>query len=334
MEVETCIPPAVDQIKAASGAVSSHHKSGAVAIIIPTFNAASHWAELHGSLVEAEVNPYQVLIIDSSSTDATRELAKHSGYQVVSIPQKDFNHGGTRQLASTFFPDAELLMFCTQDVVFRSVGAIESLAKALNDSEVGAAYGRQIARSGANAIERHARLFNYPAISQIRTFASRTQLGIKTAFISNSFAMYRRTALEQVGGFPGNVLIAEDSFVAARMLQAGWKIVYQADAEVIHSHRFGLRKEASRYFDIGAHHARENWMLETFGKADSEGKQFIKSEMRYLLANAPHLIPVAVLRTANKLAAYRLGSIERHLPTRLKKRISAYPQFWQNNRNR
>ena len=67
---------------------------------------------------------------------------------------------------------------------------------------------------------------------------------------------------------------------------------------MIHSHAISLSKEASRYFDTGAFHARETWMLKTFGNANSEGKKFIKSEMRYLMANAPHLIPLALLRTA------------------------------------
>jgi rhamnosyltransferase len=128
------------------------------------------------------------------------------------------------------------------------------------------------------------------------------------------------------------VLIGEDSIVVARMLLAGWKVVYQADASVFHSHPHNLWHEVSRYFDIGAYHAREDWMLKAFGNANSEGIHFLKSEMRYLLSNAPHLLPLALLRTATKLASYRLGSMHRHLPTALKQKLSDYPQFWANNR--
>lgn len=302
-----------------------------VGIIIPTYNAAPHWDGLDGSLKLQGVDPSQVLIIDSSSKDHTRELAGQSGYRVVCIPQSEFNHGGTRQLACSFFPDAQRLLFCTQDVVFNDSASVKLMHDALDDSSVGAAYGRQLPRPEADAIERHARLFNYPGTSQIRTLASRDKLGIKTAFFSNSFAIYRRSALEAVGGFPLDVLLAEDSIVVGKMLLAGWKIVYQADATVVHSHPLNLAREASRYFDTGAHHARESWMLEHFGGPGSEGGNFFKSEMRYLWANDPKRIPFAFLRTLTKFAAYKLGTWERFLPTELKQKISDYPQFWKNH---
>jgi rhamnosyltransferase len=302
-----------------------------VVVIIPTYNAATHWQELSSSLALEGVSPSQVLIVDSSSKDGTRKLAERSGYKVVSIPQAQFNHGGTRRLACSYFPQAERLLFCTQDVVFQGTGSIEALSKVLDDPSVGAAYGRQLPRAEANAIERHGRLFNYSPTSQIRTLESRAEIGMKAVFFSNSFAVYRRSALEAVGGFPSNVIMAEDSFVAARMLLNGWKIVYKAEAAVIHSHSFSLFQEASRYFDTGAHHRREHWIFEAFGNADSEGKRFILSELRYLWSNAPHLIPIGLLRNAIKLAAYRLGYMERYFPMVLKKKISAYPQFWLEN---
>ena len=37
-------------------------------------------------------------------------------------------------------------------------------------------------------IEAHARIFNYSAISNVRSLASRKRLGIKAVFLSNSLA--------------------------------------------------------------------------------------------------------------------------------------------------
>ena len=108
----------------------------------------------------------------------------------------------------------------------------------------------------------------------------------------------------------------------------GWKVVYKADAVAVHSHPIRLRQEFSRYFDTGVHHSRESWIQKTFGGAGSEGKLFLKSELRYLTRNAPHLIPLALLRTMNKLTAYRLGKLQKHLPLALNERLSGYPSFW------
>ena len=65
--------------------------------------------------------------------------------------------------------------------------------------------------------------------------ADREALGIKTAFLSDSFAAYRCDALADVGGFP-DVPACEDMYVGAKLLQAGYTIVYAAEAQVYHSH--------------------------------------------------------------------------------------------------
>lgn len=299
-----------------------------VALIIPTWNAARHWPALHASLSLQGLQPQQILIIDSSSTDGTADLVRSAGYQLVIIPGHDFRHGGTRQHATTYLPWAQIYVYMTQDAEPATVDAVAALVRAFDDPAVGAAYGRQMPRDSAHPIERHARQFNYAGTSQLRTLASRDTLGIKAAFLSNSFAAYRAAALQQVGGFPLDVILAEDSVVAARLLQAGWHIAYRADAAVLHSHALSLRQEFARYFDTGVHHAREQWLLRDFGGATGEGLRFVQSELRYLLRHAPLAIPGAVLRTGLKWLAYQLGRRYQPLPSWLRKRFSAHPNFW------
>ena len=122
--------------------------------------------------------------------------------------------------------------------------------------------------------------------------------------------------------------MAEDTVVAAKLLISGWKIAYQADATVIHSHSMSLRKEFGRYFDTGVYHTRENWLLENFGRAGQEGRRFVVSELRFLQATSPLLIPLALLRTASKVLAYQLGRSEQHVPLGMKRLMSGHPQFW------
>ncbi len=300
-----------------------------VGVIVPTYNAASDWQAFSDSLSRQGIPPEQILIIDSSSNDSTRELARKSGYRVVCIPKEEFGHGSTRQLACGYFPQAELLVFLTQDAVLDQPTSLQLLCEALDDPSVGAAFGRQLPRREANAIERHARLFNYPMVSQVKTFESRRELGIKAAFNSNSFAVYRRVALEQAGGFPSHVILGEDTYVAAKLLMSGWKIAYVADALAIHSHGLSLWQEFQRYFDTGVLHHREIWLLETFGRAGNEGLRFVNSEFKYLRSSrAWHLMPLAVLRTGTKLLAYRLGLMEHKLPLGVKRVFSMSPGFW------
>jgi rhamnosyltransferase len=279
-------------------------------------------AILHG----AEVN--NLLIIDSESDDGSLQGLANAGYIVHNISRNEFNHGATRQLAVNLFPDADIIIYMTQDAILANPDALQCLVASFADATVGAAYGRQLPAADASPIASHARLFNYPLKSGIVSCEDIPRLGVKAAFLSNSFAAYRREALLAVGGFPANVIMGEDTWVAARMLQAGWKIAYCAEAQVWHSHNYSIVQEFRRYFDIGVFHAREKWFLDALGRVEGEGKKFVVSEITYLSGTAPWLIPVAVFRAVLKFAGYRLGFLEKHLPVSVKKSLSLNRSFW------
>ncbi len=235
---------------------------GKTAVVIPTYNASPYWDEIKAALDRQGFSGKHVLIVDSSSSDNTRELVRQAGYQLKQISKESFRHGATRQMAADSLSWAEFLVYVTQDAIPCGNHSIGKLLEPFRDPEIGAVCGRQIAREDASPIERHARLFNYPDVSNVRSFASRTEIGIKAAFLSNSFAAYRHTALDQIGGFPVSAIALEDMTAAARMLIANWKIAYQADATAVHSHPFKMRQEFARYFDTGVHHGRTAWLLQ------------------------------------------------------------------------
>jgi rhamnosyltransferase len=278
-----------------------------LAVCIPTLDASSAWENLRASLEAQILQPNEILVIDSSSSDGTAELAKRDRSRVVVVSRAEFCHGGTRQRAAELLAEADILVYLTQDAILADAKALTRLAAAFEDPSVGAAYGRQLPRRGSNPIEAHARLFNYPAGSAIRSSEDRARIGFKSIFFSNSFGAYRRTALEQVGGFPRQSNFGEDTVVAARLLENNWRIAYVADAQVYHSHPYGLRDEFRRYRQIGKLHGSEPWLLRNFGSVKGEGGRFVISEIRYLLPRAPWLVPESLLRSAIKYCGYRLG---------------------------
>jgi rhamnosyltransferase len=296
-------------------------------IVIPTLNAAADLPELLRCLSGKGIAD-RVLLIDSSSSDETLGLAHSKGIAVVSIPRDAFDHGGTRQLATEIDPNAEILIYLTQDAYVADLSAIDLLLEVFRDPLVAAAYGRQLPREEAGPIEAHARFYNYSAVSSMRSLESRQQLGFKAIFISNSFAAYRVSALHDVGGFPRNTIFGEDTITAAKLLKGGWKIAYVADAKVRHSHPYTWKQEFCRYFDIGVLHARESWLLDEFGGASGEGARFVRSELRFLWPRHWWLIPSALVRTSLKLMGYKLGRIERYIPIGLKRNLSMNRGYW------
>jgi rhamnosyltransferase len=268
-------------------------------------------------------------VLDSGSSDGTVDDFTRAGAEIVPVDRALFDHGATRQMAVDRLGTSDVVVFMTQDAVLADADALSNLVACLDDPRIGAAYGRQIPRQGARAIERHARLFNYPDVGTVHTMEDAATLGIRTAFCSNSFAAWRRSALLAVGGFPSPCILGEDMLTAARLLQAGYGIAYCADARVVHSHGLLVGGEVRRYFDTGVMHADNSWLLQAFGSAGGEGMHLVRSEVRHLATHGAVLqIPEALARDFLKLVAYRLGRAYRRLPKNWCRRMSVNPGYW------
>ncbi len=299
-----------------------------VALIIPTLNGGELFERLLTSISIQSYQPYRKIIIDSASRDQTVMLAQTAGFEVVSISRDTFNHGLTRQQGVEMVQDADIVLFLTQDAILADSEALVRLVESFAAANIGAAYGRQLPHLNAMPIEAHARLFNYSAVSSVKSLEDASRLGIKTAFISNSFAAYRHSALMSVGGFPPNTILSEDTYVAAKMLLHGWKIAYCTEAQAYHSHNYSFIQEFKRYFDIGVFQARESWIREKFGQAEGEGLRYVISEMRYLWNHCSYLIPFAFIRTVLKYIGYKFGLWEKKIPISVKRHISMHKEYW------
>lgn len=299
-------------------------------LIIPTYNAGDLWIEWIKGYQSQSLKADKVIVIDSSSTDNTAMFAKQAGFFVKNIAKSEFNHGGTRNLAVEFIEsECEILVFMTQDAILSKTNSLNELLKPFEDQEVAAVCGRQLPHSNANPLAAHARLFNYPTEARIKDRNNITELGIKTAFMSNSFAAYRKSVFKQLGGFPRNTILAEDMYLSAKMILAGFKVAYCAKAVVQHSHNYTLKQEFQRYFDTGVFQACEPWIGRQFGNASNEGKKFVLSEFHFLVKQAPLWLPKALISTCCKYIGFKLGLHWKKLPLYWRKKFSMHPGYWQ-----
>lgn len=304
-----------------------------IACIIPTFNGGLVWSKCIDSIYKQSIKADIVYVVDSSSSDNTIQIAKSYGSYVTNIAPVEFNHGGTRNIAAKNMAENDILIFLTQDSILASPDALMQLVAPFVDPDVAAVCGRQLPHDNANPLAIHARLFNYPADSCVKSADDIPRLGIKTAFMSNSFAAYRSKVFFEIGGFPDNTILAEDMYLAAKMIQAGYKVVYCAKAAVKHSHNYTPLEEFHRYFDTGVFHVSEPWIRKQFGGAEGEGIRFIRSELSYLWRNAPYWIPRALLTIGCKAVGYKLGLNFRKLPWKLRYKLSMYKAYWLQNRD-
>ena len=280
-----------------------------------------------------------VTIVDSSSSDLTVAMAESAGFEVLVIDPASFDHSGTRQMAfehvlqkSNQGIHYKYVLFMTQDAILSHPNSLALLLGAFNNPQVGAAYGRQLPHSGAHVLASHARAFNYPEFSSVKSLQDKERLGIKTAFCSNSFAAYRVDALKELGGFPQRLILGEDMWVAAKMLERGLYVSYVSEACVYHSHNYTLLEEFKRYFDTGVFHTEEPWILKSLGSPQGEGGRFVRSELK-LLTQGPwpqriQLLFEIPIRTALKYLGYLAGKNHAHLPLPLKRRMGMFKAYW------
>lgn len=279
-----------------------------VAIVIPTCNAGREFANLLAEIARQSLPIAYKLVIDSSSTDGTADVAKKYGWQVRSIPKAEFSHGGTRRMAVELLPkDIEIVVFLTQDVRLPDRYSLEKLVGSFVDCRVAAAYGRQLPHEGASIYAAVDREFNYPAVSRTKSMADSRELGIKTTFLSDSFAAYRVQDLLKIGGFP-KINICEDMYVAGRLLLAGKRIAYVAEATARHSHEPKLKDMWCRYREMGRFQKENPWIGESFGRAGGEGRKLVRYQLGrvYQEKGIAGVMKILVFDIV-KFTAYKLG---------------------------
>jgi len=319
-------------------------------VIVPTYNPGIEtWETWLHALQNQNCKPIQVVVVDSGSSDGTPELSLKAGYKLLRIKAQDFNHGATRQWAldhalqkAQQFCDKlpEFVVYLTQDAILASPDALQMLLSAFHDPAVAAAFGRQLPKANASWTECLTRSFNYPQEARKVALQDKFSLGIKACFMSNAFAAYRLYSMQQQGGFPSSLPLGEDTYMAAKFLMSGQCVQYQASAAVYHSHHYNVKQDFRRMFDTGVFHQQNPWLLQTFGKAEKEGRQLVRLQFRYLLNGSQkqantHFPGLLIgffqlfISNAAKLAGYKIGRLHHYLPTRIKKAMSMHSNFWQ-----
>ncbi|WP_167505934.1 glycosyltransferase family 2 protein [Desulfosediminicola flagellatus] len=304
-----------------------------LSIIIPTYNGAKTLTKLFQVLEKQTVIPEEILVVDSSSKDATVSVCRDYGASVTIIPQSEFDHGGTRtRMAEEATGD--ILVFMTQDAIPAANDAIEKLiAPFVDDEKLAMTYGRQLPNEDADFAAAHLRAFNYPDKPDTREYDDKEKLGIRTIFTSNSFAAYRKSTLTDVGYFKDGLIFGEDTCAAGRLLQKGYTIKYVSDAAVYHSHNYKIVQEFKRSFDIGVLHTVEALLFNDFGKAENRGVEYVRSGMNNLLQKKEYVKTADFMaRTMMKFIGYKAGRNYQKIPGEVVPGLSMHQAWWKKGR--
>jgi glycosyltransferase involved in cell wall biosynthesis len=217
----------------------------AVSVLIPTRNAGVEFDRCLRAIREQQgLQSIELIVVDSSSTDGTQELARKHGAIVKVIPPESFDHGATRNdlagLATHPF-----LFFTVQDAILLGHHALRDLAAFLLDMPGCAAVSaRQVPRTDADLFASFSIWSHQLAMGwdrdQVRgpidPLAFRDlppAMRRRLAALDNVCCFIRRDAWQNIRF---REPFEEDLDFGQRCLEAGWSLGYGHSIGVSHSH--------------------------------------------------------------------------------------------------
>ena len=297
-------------------------------ILIPTKNGGEDFeACLAGIYAQKGARPFEVIVIDSGSTDNTLEIARRYPVRLEQIPPETFHHARTRNYAAGL-AQGEVLVFLSQDAIPASESWLAALVNNFNEPGVGAVYGRQLPKAESGLERRSAFAVMYGGARIVKMPMDGIELGHKYYHFSNANSAIRRKVWEATR-FPDDLKVFEDVGIAKRILDSGWKIVYEPEAAVYHSHDFPADILFKRYFDIGVVYQRLGiWDDRSRASLWRDGWRLFKGKL-FLLLNGkkPQDTGSSLVQDVGKYVAIQLGRNEKLLPHAVKKKLSLYHLF-------
>ncbi len=298
-----------------------------LSIIILTKNAGEDFDETLKSIyTQNYVGKFEVIIIDSGSTDRTIEIAKSYSTKIVNIKPEEFRHGQTRNLGASL-AGGRYLVFLTQDSIPTTDQWLSNLIRNFADPNVAGVYGRQIPKVNTKPMEYFFLSNKYPPRHMVKhTKEGKTDMDL--IFFSDVNSAIRRKIWEEYP-YNNNIIMCEDEEWAKRVLLNNHKIVYEPEAAVYHSHNFNLKTVFQRYFDCGIsfrQFAGDEYATQRFS---AEGLGYVIKEFKFLISNGyVRWLPYAILYDLAKFVGLSLGRQERRLPFAVKTRFSSNGTYW------
>lgn len=296
-------------------------------IIILTKNAGERFRNLLISLNNQSFRRFEIVIVDSGSTDDTLDVAKKFGCKIHRIRPEEFHHSRTRNLGAEL-ASGDYLIFITQDAMPLDGQFLESIIISIQQDNVAGVYGRQIAYPDANPIEKFFYNYFYPSerkVISLQDYESLTEFYVSNVFISDVCSAIKKEVWGKIG-FDESIIMAEDKKWAIDVLRAGYNLVYEPEAVVYHSHKYSIVSGFKRRFDDGVAMKQ----ICDSGGGTSKGMDYLVNEMRYLLRRHKKWVPYALVYDFARFAGFGLGRNYKRIPGPLRRRVSKHKDWWQN----
>lgn len=214
-----------------------------ISVVIRTYNEQKHIEEVIESLKNQTYNNYEIIVVDSESTDNTRKIAEKHNCKIVGIKKSDFNYSYASNIGVQN-ATGEIICFLSGHSVPAYNTYLEELNKTFQNNKIGGCYGDVIALEDGSWIEK---LYNKLGYIKNKIKNSKENIKLETeihpGILSCSNAAIRKSILErhpfadELGKKGG-----EDVELAYRIIEDGYYVAQVQSLLVKHSHGSGLKK--------------------------------------------------------------------------------------------
>ena len=296
-----------------------------VSVVIPTLNAAPYIPKLLDALFSQSVLPEQVILVDSNSSDTTRELASVDS-RVQVVPVDAFTHGGARNLGARS-ATGDVVVFVTQDALPLNTMWLQNLIAPFDDECVAAVCSRQIPRDNASPMERFFLAKRFPEKRTDRNLESVGEdCGYESVLFSDVSGAVRRACLLE-HPFDESLIMGEDQQLSRDLIVAGYTVVYEPKSVVIHSHRYTLWQTFKRYFD-SVYALSAIFPDQDLKKSAKMGRRYVMEESLFIARRHPWWFPYYVVYTGVKTVATLVAHVADSLPKCVLRCISMHAYHW------
>lgn len=205
-------------------------------LVIRCFNEEEHIGRLLAGVMEQSVKDVEIIVVDSGSTDATISIASRYPVKVVNIRPEAFSFGHALNVGCAA-ATGEFLVMASAHVYPVYKDWLENLIRPFVDGSVALVYGKQRGDASARYTEQQIYKRWFPDVDITHQ---------KHPFCNNANAAVRRSLWQRLP-YDENLTGLEDLDWATRAIKLGSKIVYSADAEIIHIHNETPKKIYNRY---------------------------------------------------------------------------------------
>ena len=210
-----------------------------VSIIMRSRNSGWSIAQALSGLFAQEFKDFELLVVDSASTDRTLEIARQYPCRIIDVPPQAYFPGAVLNFAMEQ-ARAEIVVFQNSDAIPLTPYTLGRLVAAFDDPEVQAAYGRQMPRPEAAPWVRRDYAASFPEAGP----------GPPWITLSLPIAAMRKSVWRE-RPFYTEAYSSEDTEWGQWAVTHGRKIQYVPDAVVMHSHNYTLRQMYGRRFVEG-----------------------------------------------------------------------------------